>query len=1400
MAEPLSTTAFVAGAAARWLISKGLDWSAARLWSSLSPKDFKRLLEKAWKGDNDLRTICDPSPTFDHQRLDGVRWTAILVAVLKNDEAGLGNYLFEEQLIDLPWRNERGPVPVQKIGQSAARVTMDVAVKVIANNESLCGEFEVFASQQFQAQLTEILATLDESRRRSDELTEEFRQHSADSAERDADHSKMLKEVLSILKPESQDAKRLSELTDDNIKLELQLMALLDEKGRTTWETINREWRKLNLSRLSELAREFELWLRGDGDKASAVIRGRGFMLLAHVALLSSRTCLPTPDELGRAQGYYAEACKAYGQELPQEERSRLARFRAKIKAIAGDHDGALEEMAPFADADATNFRLIVLIDQGRLTDAYDAIRTLPFATEWIEEAIRVFISAGNPTQADRALQWVAAAGDGDLEDRCRLAYVRSKLAAAQGETEDGPLMGPFSAKTEVQDLVDSLLPHLEPVVERVRACNCVESGNKADIIAVAYAFNRSRGRVTTARQNIALLKDYVPLHEAYARAALRGDVPCTADLAHRLRGDYPDDFSMHLLAADIDWHSRRSIDEVLTALEGLHNDYQEASAREELASLAFEIATAPEVRDEHVARLRMMCKGSTRAEAFLEAYLHVKAKGYDEAEALLATLVGEDDIVVMQLRAEILIGQDHPVEGAQLLASVGRRMSEPYFLRKAAHYAQRSGNAGDAISYLEDSLLLDPDNLQAINQLAVLRAAAGDYLLAAELFGRLASLASAPIDHKLDQARCLALAGDADSALALLDEACEGDEPPLFAVLAKAQLLRDCGQSREALETLNTHRDRGWEDPHFVHVYMVVAFSANSDAAANEALRHLLELQQALPEDEQLLHAHSVDDLTTMAEERNRTIRQLRTEMLKGRVPWVLAERLANNPAMWGWFVRTQELAWLYEDETSYASYSVYASHGYAVLNDEDEGRRILPIRCAPRDAEIVVDLSALITLDRLGILDRVLDYFGQVHIPSSYLITVLTDSGALFSQQPSQDDELQSIQSAVRDGHLKVCEDKEDPERQVVDEYAEQDSTTFKIADVLAAIGVPTGGVPLVHTHEVDKDKPLNVTLSTLRTLARDHALEQVLAACHVFINRSDFDSVNSMLHQAKARHQVRTWHTDLWKMLRTHPKVTFESALQHVPGDALDVEEIRSERIIAFESMALAERLRLPLLADERLCQAVRLNAHPDIHHSAFGTFEVLEALCEGKILDNRATDGAILQLIKWRYRFIVLDGGRLRSIYDAFGLSGLQTVASYVHDCMRDGGLLAGLENSDVPMPMAYRVYQDWERNIGHFIAALWIDGSIAGDEATEVTEWAMTELLPGTPKNLRGMQSRLAAFSPSMVLAQMLFDLVPLHDYDRANEALLCVARHLGITYEEYLRIAEGVICTDHGSA
>ena len=1396
MPEPFSTGTFLATTAASWLGKKGLDWSAKRMWASLSQKDFKQHLDKAWKNDSTLRAACDPPPTFDHERLSPARWYNILEFVLTGNEIGLGEFLFSEQLINLPQWNATTPQPFQVVGRCAAEVTLQVVCRTIATDATMRGEFDVFAAQHHTANFGQVLAELYQLQHQNETVSNQVdRLHNAITTAT-ADHTELLTQLLSHTEDQRDNKERIIDLTRENVDLGQQLIDLLDEKGLSAWNDIQDELKRENFSLACAKGEALREWLANQGKNATPTIQGRAHLLLAHLALLSPNGPLPDAEGVDRAVKLSHKAIAIFGTEIGHAEESLLARFRAKIHAIRGQHDTALAEIERFGDSHSTLTKLAILLDADRLDEAYAIVESRQFESEWAAEAIIVSLRTAHPSRAIDVLNWSLTDTDENTVDRCRLAFARTSFISAHrtstkshDDTNAVDLTGP--ERKTIQDAFDSL----SPIILRVQSRGRPVTGVESDCVAVAYACMRRLGNVDQARSIIGLLEHRDPIHEEYVRAVFRRDVTCNDSLVERVRNNYPDDCEMQLLATDIEWNNGQNVQDTTAKIHSLFTRFTSNKDRRKLAEFAFEIATSKDALDNKVRDiLENICSSDARAHQYLQIYYLLHDGKLDDASRLLAT-ADPADIVVMQLVSELNAKQGNQRESARMLAEVGRKMPEPYFLRKAAFLSRKIGDRLTAIQLLEESLLLDPDHKQALGDLAMLRVAVGDYLRAAELFEKLSHGDPSGFECKLNQARCLAQAGDTEIALEILSKLETLSDLPSQVSLTKAEILRDTDRPREALEALKLKKDSNWHDPVFVLTYMDVAYHANSDSEANDAFQRLIALRAEHPLARQLLQPHSMDDVLNFMERASKTLRKLSDELLTGRIPWLVLERFSNNPPYWAWFVRTQALAWFSEESVNSASFSVYATNGYSVLVDDDGSRKVLPIAASPRNQHVVADLSSLITLDRLKLLEIFIDYAGKVFIPRSYLGTVLTDGAKLLPHQPSQTNERKVIFDAVRSGQLKVLEDNSTEGFQILDDFVEDKASSFSTADLNSVLENALSDVES-NDHYLKIDEPIVATLATLQHMVCKRAFERAVSRSNLFLSKSDFQRIKDSIANETARREVRDWHIQLWERLRTDPGVVFELVADDGKVNAEedeDVDEGPADRILAFEAFTLAQQLDLPLLVDDRLFQAARLNERPEQHYAAFGAGQVAEALFTAGLITSRTASESLLQLIDWRYRFVILSPTRLKAIYEEKGLSALESVASYVHASMRDRGLFSGFENADFSVPMAFRLYQDWERNITRFIAALWIDNSVSTNDAERVTEWAITEFLPSLPINLESMAPRLATFAPSFVIMQLLFELVATQNYSRAHAALLCVARHLGLTYSEYMRLAGEVI-------
>ena len=91
---------------------------------------------------------------------------------------------------------------------------------------------------------------------------------------------------------------------------------------------------------------------------------------------------------------------------------------------------------------------------------------------------------------------------------------------------------------------------------------------------------------------------------------------------------------------------------------------------------------------------------------------------------------------------------------------------------------------------------------------------------------------------------------------------------------------------------------------------------------------------------------------------------------MLQGRLPWLFVDVALGNVPYWAWYVRTQELPWFSEHPLETARYTLYATNGYSVRHPGQPGAKLAELQCVPKGRTVVADLSALITLHRLGLL----------------------------------------------------------------------------------------------------------------------------------------------------------------------------------------------------------------------------------------------------------------------------------------------------------------------------------------------------------------------------------------------------------------------------------------------
>jgi len=570
-----------------------------------------------------------------------------------------------------------------------------------------------------------------------------------------------------------------------------------------------------------------------------------------------------------------------------------------------------------------------------------------------------------------------------------------------------------------------------------------------------------------------------------------------------------------------------------------------------------------------------------------------------------------------------------------------------------------------------------------------------------------------------------------------------------------------------------------------------------------------LQQLQQQGLVDEKLMRPVSLEEMRGWLEGIAKRHDEVRRYILQGKMTWLAAAEVQGEVPIWAWLLKTQPLTWVWDDPLNRATYSIYATNGYRILQSDGATSTLRPVSCPPRETPIAVDLSALITLYELGLLERVAEYFGMLYVPTVYLSKVIEDARKLVPHQQSQKDASEEIVSTAEGRRISVLSTGTGNEADLVwvHEYIEQSDAgrvPFRLQDLfntMHAAGILSDeqmaqAMRVAHKPPTASDAVnppaigcrLLIDGMTLVTLHRLGLVPAVTREFAVHITQNDYDEISGQKKAFDALEQARSKYADLWTSLRSDPRVRFASTKENVEGD---VEKNPENRGVAFAGIVMAKERKLPFLADDRVSQTVVLNDRKDDEIAAFGTDTIISQLVEDGDITAREGAKLLLRLMEWRYRFIVMPPEAMKALADQYRAhppgADLRQVARYVHDCMRDPGLFGGLESTAPPVSMAVRLYQTWNQNIGEFLMDVWSDPDVSDTYADELTEWAISELLPSPPRALdERMQARASELTPLSIMTRAILRGSDATNFERINRGLRAIATALGMEDSEYL--------------
>lgn len=1107
---------------------------------------------------------------------------------------------------------------------------------------------------------------------------------------------------------------------------------------------------------------------------------------------------------------------------MPETERggdhpARIASLFAFEAAITANVEAGLAVLGTLNDPVRIHSAMQLLVLNGRFQDAVDLAASHKPHCKWLDLAVYAHVALRDIEPAKELLDLACKSCEpGWVSDRCRISVADAVFGEVLQDTLGANLVTTVGLSEEDRSLLEFVVEALNPLVEPVRLLGRIEGAIQrfaVEFVANAYGL---LGQLSQIAELVRPMIDCRPVPLLLAQLTLRKVCEPPNGLPGRLRVEYPDSFSARFLAAILDRDIYNRPQEAFKSQIGLQNMARDngAEAIEQLCRGLFETASGIDLAT--LARARRVVDTLLGASNSFQLYFDTVAFLFqDRPDAALAEINADprvEEAIWWQLKAQAYELSKDLAKAAECWDNACQLVPHPDLLNRFAGLSIQQHRFEDAVRALKSAVTRSPEDPRILEQLAFAHTRLREFSEATAIFAQLAQIQPNVTRYRTNLALCQARSGDPSSALISIDTAVDFSHPDLQVFGLRTEILRSLGRVKDAFSDLNRVRDVFWGEVRFLVLYMDTAYRAGEDKAADSAFQQLMKMQHNGQLPEPLFHPVSLEDFKRMGIERFRHRDSLFSEIVRGKLPWLVAEALMGAVSDQAWHKRTQRLRWLPDGVSERGEWTIYATNGFSVQKDANEHRAVLRIG-VPRSGEsVVVDMSAIITLHHLGRLTKAADYFGKLVLPASYGDFPVQDAPRLTPNQPSREQDLRSIHDLVQRRMITVLEEGELTEDiPLVDEYnTDNEIQCFALADVaqvLRAAQRLTSEEIAEFTHtsrramrsdlELPRDKRVLFATSTLRAMVRYEWIERVLPTVKWCVSRTDYDKEIHELLEYDFQRKILSSHHAMWNeinQLRTSGKLEYRDS----PSCRRDRADDSDDDVALppfLDAVFVADDLGLRLLADDRFCQAAALNQRPELSDAAFGTDRLILALENSNVLTADEVCSDLIRMMRWRYRFLLPDPRHLQILArrSSDNLPGpeLREIAAYVQDSMRDPGLFSGAEKADLPISVAFKYFMGWKELCIQFLGLLWEDPNFSPEQLDTVTKWCVQSLLPAVPRTMHysTVGRRLASFTPKAFMLSAMIRFATVQPIQRANEALRLMACQLGMTENEFYEVA-----------
>ena len=1195
--------------------------------------------------------------------------------------------------------------------------------------------------------------------------------------------------------------------------LEEREQRLLDEKGQRIWGEVQGVIRELSLKRAADSVPQLVDWLEDEGRNASPGTRSKASVLLADLAIIvqTQRYGLGKVDT-HEARRWYRRAVDELKTECIDAEAVRLVSLDAKLLSLEGQADEALRRIADLDDPSCIVTRLSILLDQENPEAAIHAVEGKPLHERWCDRLVTAHSFLGSLDRARDIAAWARKHSDAVTHRRCIVALVHGALRRILGNQTGTDLMLVADwSEIERQELGE-LVDILRPLLKLIEANGQVQSGLEAEALGTGLVLFRLLGDQDSCTWVGNLLVSAQPVSLELARAALRGDIESPEDLPARLCADYAENLDARIIAVLVESRMPGRASEAFEHALDLKELSIGRDQRENFVVLLVELAsTAGEgeaLRAETASRELL---GDSHQYTLLARVSHlIRAGKPEEAIPIIELHRTTNDPYWLQLSAACRHEKGDESGALDDLLAASRVVPRPEVLEQVARIALKLSRHDIAGEVLEKLVRRTPRSVEGWKLSAELNRRLGRHGQTAKCFHALRALEPEMVTNGINEAKSLALSGKRDTAIQVYNSVCEKHPHSLEAVGGRAQLLDWMGHADRAFETLEKVREHFWSDVQFLCLYLSIGYRARREHEASLAFQRLLELQadgREVP-----LQGFTLDELRSLHQAWLEEHVEYNRALLVGHFPWLVVGRQLRRPSYAEWAHRSQPII-MPDDPHTRAEFAIYSTNGWVIRAEENGGTVLEQSEgCPPPGQPVVADVSALISLHRLGMLDHAARYFGKILIPSDYSVLALKEQPEYLHHQPLILDQIRTILEAVGTGRLRTSPSMGGYDLPLLEEHA--DGPFYRLVDVASWLH----GSGVIADEELAELKRslkgetrpdlrpivevigngLETRLLTLQTAISSGIFANLVERVQVYLPSTEVEVARGQLLTVQRMSEIGGWHHELWDLVLSDAR--FEQSEPPAVNDPPVYEGQRREPDLLLLAPLLALERKLPLLTDDRFFQLVLLNDAGGDCDRAFGTDRLLQGISAKGIINPEEFASNYLQLMKWRYRFLIPPPEVLLTLAARHKGNSpgepLRDVARYLHDCMRDAGLISGIVPTSPPCSPAWKTMQFWLQSVGRFVVQLWNDDRFDEPSARALTRWAAGELLPSAPTSLPRAAMLVANGSvPDIAFMTAFATVWNFKNAERANRALREIASALRITEERYVENVETLLET-----